>query len=264
MDRRAAGRAFAPSGSNDLAGPGRAVPPRCRGGSGGARWSAGRMPWTSLADLRREVAARTRREENSVMRMPTRYRAGAFRRHRRHRHERHRRGAGQSRLSGAGLRRRRERQCPAPEGEGRRRVAIGHDAANLGDARVVVVSSAIKASNPELEGGPRAAAAGGAPRGDAGRADAAQERDRHRRHARQDDDHLDGGGAARCRRLRPDRHQWRHHQCLRHQCPHGRLPTGWWSRPTRATAPSSSCRPTWRSSPISIPSISTTTARSIR
>jgi UDP-N-acetylmuramate--alanine ligase len=30
-------------------------------------------------------------------------------------------------------------------------IAVGHDAANLGDARVVVVSSAIKASNPELK-----------------------------------------------------------------------------------------------------------------
>ncbi|MBZ9937705.1 UDP-N-acetylmuramate--L-alanine ligase [Mesorhizobium sp. BR1-1-16] len=30
-------------------------------------------------------------------------------------------------------------------------ISIGHDAANLGDARVVVVSSAIKASNPELK-----------------------------------------------------------------------------------------------------------------
>ncbi|HWJ75010.1 MAG TPA: UDP-N-acetylmuramate--L-alanine ligase [Kaistia sp.] len=30
-------------------------------------------------------------------------------------------------------------------------ITIGHDAANLGDARVVVVSSAIKASNPELK-----------------------------------------------------------------------------------------------------------------
>jgi UDP-N-acetylmuramate--alanine ligase len=30
-------------------------------------------------------------------------------------------------------------------------IAIGHDAANLGEARVVVVSSAIKASNPELK-----------------------------------------------------------------------------------------------------------------
>ncbi len=30
-------------------------------------------------------------------------------------------------------------------------IAIGHDAANLGDARVVVVSSAIKPSNPELK-----------------------------------------------------------------------------------------------------------------
>ena len=38
--------------------------------------------------------------------------------------------------------------------------------------------------------------------------------------------------------------------------------SGWWSRPTRATAPSSSCRPTSPSSPISIPSISTTTTTS--
>src|SRR5690606_5111308 len=30
-------------------------------------------------------------------------------------------------------------------------VTIGHDAANLGDASVVVVSSAIKAGNPELD-----------------------------------------------------------------------------------------------------------------
>jgi hypothetical protein len=40
--------------------------------------------------------------------------------------------------------------------------------------------------------------------------------------------------------------------------------SGWWSRPTRATAPSSSCRPTIASSPTSIPSISTTTATSTR
>ena len=40
--------------------------------------------------------------------------------------------------------------------------------------------------------------------------------------------------------------------------------SGWWSRPTRATAPSSSCRRTSPSSPTSIPSISTTTAPSTR
>ena len=63
----------------------------------------------------------------------------------------------------------------------------------------------------------REAPAGGAPRRDAGRADAAEKLRRHRRHPRQDHDHLDGRGAARRRRLRSDRDQRRHHQRLRHQ-----------------------------------------------
>ena len=41
---------------------------------------------------------------------------------------------------------------------------------------------------------------------------------RDRRHARQDDDDLDGRNAARRRRARSDRGQWRHHQRLWHQC----------------------------------------------
>ena len=69
-----------------------------------------------LADL---VETRGGRTEAAQGRSDTthedaaRYRTDAFRRHRRHRHERHRRGAGQSRLSRAGLRRRRERQRAA-------------------------------------------------------------------------------------------------------------------------------------------------------
>jgi ribonuclease VapC len=86
--------------------------------------------------------------------------------------------------------------------------------------------------------GAREAAAGRAPRRDAGRADAAQERRRGRRHARQDHDHVAGRGAARRRRLRSDRDQWRHHQRLRHQCAARRSATGWWWRPTSPTAPS--------------------------
>jgi UDP-N-acetylmuramate--alanine ligase len=78
-------------------------------------------------------------------------------------------------------------------------VAIGHEAENLGDAEVVVVSSAIKRDNPELAARARLPA-GRAPRRDAGRADALQARHRHRRHPRQDHDHLAGRGAARCRR----------------------------------------------------------------
>ena len=68
-------------------------------------------------------------------------------------------------------------------------VAIGHDAANLGDAQVVVVSTAVKRDNPEVAGGPGAADPGGAPGRDAGRTDAAEMVDRGRRHARQDHDH---------------------------------------------------------------------------
>ena len=79
-----------------------------------------------------------------------------------------------------------------------------------------------QARQSRAQGGARAPAAGGAPRRDAGRADAPQAGDRRRRHPRQDDHDLDGGGAARCRRPRSDRHQWRHHQRLRHQCAHGR------------------------------------------
>ena len=75
-----------------------------------------------------------------------------------------------------------------------------------------------QARQSRAHGGAGAAAAGGAPRRDAGRADAAQELRRHRRHPRQDHDHLAGGGAARSRQLRSHRHQRRHHRGLRHQC----------------------------------------------
>ena len=99
---------------------------------------------------------------------------------------------------------------------------VGHRAENLGDAEVVVVSTAIKKSNPELKAARERAAADRAARRDAGRADALPPGDRHRRHARQDHHDLAGRHAARSRRPRPDRGQWRHHQRLRHQCAHGR------------------------------------------
>src|SRR5690348_9802330 len=52
--------------------------------------------------------------------------------------------------------------------------------------------------------------------------------DRRRRHARQDDDDLADRRAARSRRPRSDRDQWRHHQRLRYQCAarHRRLDGG--------------------------------------
>ena len=71
------------------------------------------------------------------------------------------------------------------------RVAIGHKAENIDGADVVVVSSAIKRDNPELVAARAQAPAGGAARRNAGRADAAENLRRHRRHARQDHDHLD-------------------------------------------------------------------------
>ena len=98
----------------------------------------------------------------------------------------------------------RPRRRQSRRGAGRRRL--------LGD----------QARQSGARGGARAAAAGRPPRRDARRADAPQAGGRHRRHPRQDHDHLDGRGAARCRRLRPDRDQRRHHQRLRHQCAHGR------------------------------------------
>ena len=49
-------------------------------------------------------------------------------------------------------------------------VFVGHDAANLGDAAVVVVSTAIRRDNPELAGGARQTHSGRPPRRDAGRA----------------------------------------------------------------------------------------------
>jgi hypothetical protein len=54
-------------------------------------------------------------------------------------------------------------------------VHIGQKAENLGGAKVVVISSAIKPGNPELTP-PAPPPAGGAPRRDAGRADAASAR----------------------------------------------------------------------------------------
>ncbi len=46
-------------------------------------------------------------------------------------------------------------------------VAIGHKPENLGDARVVVISSAVKSDNPEVQAARAPAAAGGAARRDA-------------------------------------------------------------------------------------------------
>ena len=93
-------------------------------------------------------------------------------------------------------------------------VAIGHAEENLGDAQVIVISSAVKPDNVEVEAGATAPAAGGAPGRNAGRVDAPQMVDRRRRHPRQDDHHVLGCRRSRCRRPRPDGDQRRHRQCL--------------------------------------------------
>ena len=100
-------------------------------------------------------------------------------------------------------------------------VMIGHDAANLGAAQVVVVSTAVKRDNPEVADRPRTPDPGGAPRGNAGRTDAAEMVGRGRRHARQDHHHQPDRLRAGSRPPRSHRHQRRHHQRLRHQHPHG-------------------------------------------
>ena len=133
-----------------------------------------------------------------------------------------------------GSRRRRQRQRPAPARARASPVAIGHDAENLGDAEVVVVSSAVKRDNPELTARARAAAAGRPPRRDAGRADAPQA--------------VRSRSPARTARPRPRR--WsrrcstpaastRPSSTAASSTPTAPTPawapaTGWWSRPTRS------------------------------
>ena len=95
----------------------------------------------------------------------------------------------------------------------------GQAAVNIGDSAVVVVSSAIKRGNPELEEARRRKLPGGAPGRDAGRTDAAEVEHRGRRHPWQNHDHNDGGDAARPRRVRPHRHQRRRDPRLRLERP---------------------------------------------
>ena len=193
-----------------------------------------------------------------------RHRHDPLRRHRRDRHVGHRRGDAQPRLQRAGLGHRRglRRRAAAQARHHGARSATRAD--NLGDAAVVVTSTAVKRDNPEVAAALESAHSRGPPRRDAGRADAAQAHRRGRRHPRQDHHHLDGRRAARCRRDRPDGDQRRDHRTATAPTPGSAPATGWWSRPTRATA--ASCGSTARSrwSPTSIPSTSTTTAASTR
>ena len=102
------------------------------------------------------------------------------------------------------------------------KVAIGHSAENLGDAAVVVTSTAVKRSNPEVA----AALENRIPV--VRRAEMLAELMRVKRTVavagtpRQDHHDLDGRRAARCGRGRSNRHQRRDHQQLRLQRPAGR------------------------------------------
>ena len=79
-------------------------------------------------------------------------------------------------------------------------VSIGHSPDNLGDAAVVVCSTAIKDNNPEIQAAAERRLPRVTPRRDARRADAHAEDGRGRRHPRQDHDDVDDRRAARQRR----------------------------------------------------------------
>ena len=88
---------------------------------------------------------------------------------------------------------------------------------NVGDADVVVVSSAIAADNPEVDEARRQADSGHPARRNARRADAASIRHRRRRRAWKDDDDVDDRAGARAGRARPDGGDRRTAQRLRQQ-----------------------------------------------
>ena len=139
--------------------------------------------------------------ERHIHETAARDRTHPFRRDRRHRHERHRRGAVQSRLHRAGLGRVRERQCQRGCATRASRSCVGHKAENVDGADVRRGLDRDQARQSGTDGGARPAHPGGAPRRNAGRTDAAEKLRRDRRHPWQDHHHLDGRGAARCRRV---------------------------------------------------------------
>ena len=112
--------------------------------------------------------------------------------------------------------------------------AHGHDARHVGDADVVVVSSAVRATNPEVVEAtrrqipviPRAEMLGGA--------DAAPLRDRGRRRARQDDDDVDDCARARARGAGSDGRHRRPAERLRQQRAARARRAAWWPRRTKA------------------------------
>ena len=96
-------------------------------------------------------------------------------------------------------------------------VHAGHAAANVGDADVVVYSSAVRPDNPEVAEADAAADPGDSAGRDARRADAAAVRHRRRRRARQDEHDVDDRAGARARRPRSDGGDWRTAERVRQQ-----------------------------------------------
>ena len=83
------------------------------------------------------------------------------------------------------------------------RVEVGHDAAHLPSDATVVVSTAIRETNPELAAARERGSAGGAPCPGARRADRRAPRRRRGGHPRQDLDHVDAHRRAAALRARP-------------------------------------------------------------
>ena len=140
-------------------------------------------------------------------------------------------------------------------------VHVGHDPRHLdhlGDGDTVVVSTAVRADNPEYVEATGAASPVLLAVRRAGRADGRPPRGRRRRHARQDHDHVAAHRRAPGRGRRPDVRDRRRPRRHRRQRRRGHRATCSWPRPTRATAPSSSTGRTPRSSPTSRPTTSTT------
>ena len=101
------------------------------------------------------------------------------------------------------------------------RILIGHAAEQVGEAEVVVVSSAVKPTNPEVARS-RSAADSGDPAGrDARGADAPPLRDCGRRRAREDDGDVDDCAGARTGRPRSDGGHRRAAERVREQRPSG-------------------------------------------
>ena len=97
------------------------------------------------------------------------------------------------------------------------RITQGHDARNVGDAEVVVYSSAVRSTNPEMAAARERGLAVVAARGDPRRTDGAAPGYRRSGRARQDNDDLDDRPRARHGRAGSDRRHRRPCQLVRQQ-----------------------------------------------